>query len=100
MEKSNRVGLVRVTYELLEDLLKISGAHKVIDIYATAQDRQNNQFRVKIIGPNMPEKIEGSESMIISVSDIAEANFSAIPYPMHSNGLSVNLTLSDVISIA
>lgn len=59
MERKTQVGMLRLTYKLLEDLLNLSEDHKVVDIYATAQDRQNNQFRVKISGPSMPLLREG-----------------------------------------
>lgn len=59
MAKKTQVGMLRLTYELLEEFLNLSEDHKVVDIYATADDRQDNQFRVKIAGPSMPLLREG-----------------------------------------
>lgn len=59
MASKTQVGMLRLTYKLLEDFLNLSEDHKVVDIYATSEDRQNNQFRVKISGPSMPLLREG-----------------------------------------
>lgn len=70
--KTTQIGLVRVTYELLEEFLNLSAPHKIVDIYATSQDRKRSEFIVKITGPKLPIKIEGCESMIVPLSDITE----------------------------
>lgn len=66
MERKTQVGMLKVTYELLEDCLNLSGDHKIVDIYALPEDRQNNQFRVKISGPSMPILREGEPIIYIA----------------------------------
>lgn len=72
MASKTQMGLVRITYELLEDLLTLDATHKIVDIYAEPEDRQKNQLRVKVVGPKMPHHVEGFEPVIIPFTDIKE----------------------------
>lgn len=70
MANKTQMALVRLTYELLEDFLCLKATHRIVDIYADSDDRKKNQFRVKIVGPKMPNHIEGFEPTILPFSDI------------------------------
>jgi len=56
-----QVGIYRVSYELMAKFLKLDDEHMVVDILADRYERTIEVIGVKVVGPKMPEKIEGSE---------------------------------------
>ncbi len=59
MEK--KLACIRITYEKLAELLKISSKSEIIDIFAAADDRRRQSFDVVIRGEKGKEVFEGKE---------------------------------------
>ena len=54
-----RRGIMKVTYELLEDMLKLDGDHHVVSVQNMPEDSFNDTFSVILSGPTCPEIPEG-----------------------------------------
>ncbi len=67
-------GRVRITYELLEDVLNLPPGHHVVDVFQTGSDRETNFFSIKITGDKMPARgLEGSALTEMPLEDLCPA---------------------------
>ena len=70
MERKTQVGMLRISFSVIEEMLNLSEDHKIVDIFVTEKDRQNNHILLKISGPSMPILREGEIiTYITSVPD-------------------------------
>ena len=70
MRKSKQIGTIHVTFELLEDLLKLDSKHHIVDVFRTKRDNFKEQLTVKIRGPKMPTVLEGTEMPYMPIEDL------------------------------
>jgi len=61
--------LIRVTYELLADILGFRDDIAIIDIFSEREDRSREEIAIKVSGDRVFEKLEGCEIPYIAHDD-------------------------------
>ena len=62
--------LVKVTYDLLRDVLGVSKSYAVMGVETMPEDFSGNQFTVKLRGEGLPVVPEGGEIPRIILSEL------------------------------
>lgn len=63
--------IVRVTWELLHDLLRLPEGVEIRGIASNTEDNVSERFRVILQGENLPEVMEGTPIPWVPLEDIA-----------------------------
>jgi hypothetical protein len=67
-------GVLRVSFELLHDLLGLDADHRVYRVSMSDKDFGTDVFSIAIEGPKCPRFYEGDVLPLITLDDIAEPN--------------------------
>lgn len=59
VEKKIHSAITHISLDLLTDILKLPKEWKIVDIDANIQARFDGNFRVRIVGPGLPETKPG-----------------------------------------
>ena len=60
-----RIGIIRITYESLENILEIQKDHHIVGIVSNIMDIQNRIVRFIVKGPLMPLQHDNYEEIIV-----------------------------------
>jgi hypothetical protein len=75
MKKPYQANIIRVTLDLLGDLLGLPEGHKAVDVLYEPSDRSQRTFRVIVEGPGCHRVPEGNEipwSSLVEIHERAE----------------------------